>query len=199
MLITGDRASTRVLDSERPLQAIPHRVGFAHSARGNGMIARDQTFRHMRIVVNGCAFYNCTFRSCVFVYCGSPPPVVRAHTSIHGHVGSAHGAPHREGEDRRPEYDRDTDDQQPVIPLGPPARRQGRILAGLQEFSIGMLATGCGAHVSGSWLADGRTAETLCSYETTAIAVTFQELRGAAEAAQAAVWVDARAGRSTAG
>ena len=32
MLITGDRASTRVLDFERPLQAIPHRVGFAHSA-----------------------------------------------------------------------------------------------------------------------------------------------------------------------
>jgi hypothetical protein len=107
----------------------------------------------------------------------SPPQVGSARTSIQSHVGSAHGAPHREGEDRRPEYDRDTDDQQPVIPLGPPARRQGRILVGLQEFSIGMLATGCGAHMSGSWLADGRTAETLRSYETTAIAVTFQEGR----------------------
>jgi hypothetical protein len=65
----------------------------------------------------------------------SPPQVGSARTSIQSHVGSAHGAPHREGEDRRPEYDRDTDDQQPVIPLGPPARRQGRILVGLQEFS----------------------------------------------------------------
>ena len=40
------------------------------------MIAREQTFSHMRIVVDGCAFYNCTFRSCVFVYCGSLPVVM---------------------------------------------------------------------------------------------------------------------------
>ena len=40
------------------------------------MIARDQTFSDMRIVVDGCAFYNCTFRSCVFIYCASLPVVM---------------------------------------------------------------------------------------------------------------------------
>jgi hypothetical protein len=40
------------------------------------MIARDQTFNDMRIVVDGCAFYNCTFRSCVFIYCASLPVVM---------------------------------------------------------------------------------------------------------------------------
>ena len=42
------------------------------------MIARDQTFSGMRIVVDGCAFYNCTFRSCVFIYCASLPVVMES-------------------------------------------------------------------------------------------------------------------------
>ena len=28
------------------------------------------------VIVDGCAFYNCTFRSCVFVYCASLPLVM---------------------------------------------------------------------------------------------------------------------------
>jgi hypothetical protein len=41
------------------------------------MIARDQTFSDMRIVLDGCSFYDCTFRSCVFIYCASLPVVLQ--------------------------------------------------------------------------------------------------------------------------
>ena len=42
------------------------------------MIARDQIFSDMRIVLDGCSFYRCTFRSCVFVYCASLPVVMES-------------------------------------------------------------------------------------------------------------------------
>ena len=40
------------------------------------MIARNQTFSEMRITLDGCSFYGCTFRSCVLVYCASLPVVL---------------------------------------------------------------------------------------------------------------------------
>jgi Zn-finger protein len=40
------------------------------------MIARDQTFSKMRITIDGCSFYNCTFDGCVLVYCASLPVVL---------------------------------------------------------------------------------------------------------------------------
>jgi hypothetical protein len=40
------------------------------------MIARDQTFTKMRITLDGCSFYNCTFDECVLVYCASMPVVL---------------------------------------------------------------------------------------------------------------------------
>jgi hypothetical protein len=41
------------------------------------MIARDQIFPDMRIVLDGCSFYGCTFRSCVLIYCASLPVVMQ--------------------------------------------------------------------------------------------------------------------------
>ena len=40
------------------------------------MIARDQVFSNMRIVLDGSSFYGCTFHSCVFVYCATLPVVM---------------------------------------------------------------------------------------------------------------------------
>jgi hypothetical protein len=41
------------------------------------MIARDQTFSDMRIVLDGSSFYDCTFHSCVLIYCASLPVVLQ--------------------------------------------------------------------------------------------------------------------------
>jgi hypothetical protein len=40
------------------------------------MLARNETFTDMRIVLDGSSFYECTFRSCVFIYCASLPVVM---------------------------------------------------------------------------------------------------------------------------
>ena len=48
------------------------------------MIARDQVFSDIRIVLDGCSFYRCTFRSCVFVYCASLPVVMESCTYERG-------------------------------------------------------------------------------------------------------------------
>ena len=40
------------------------------------MLARNETFTDMRIVLDGSSFYGCTFRSCVLIYCATLPVVM---------------------------------------------------------------------------------------------------------------------------